>query len=293
MLWFTLATCSALLSAVSAVLQKRILRTLDAVEFSFSVSLTVVVLSSFIPFTTDLTAITPNAMAIIVGKSILGASAFLLVMMSLRNGPISSALPLLGLTPAATALVSFLITGEGIRPLEWAGIGLMFTGAAMLDIGPGNLFLTPLKTILATKQYYYALGAVALFAFSSVFDKILVSGLHIKPLSVLFYQHVIYTVLFFSVLVLRRYPYARTVRKAGEQWKFIAAVAVLTLAYRFTQLEATVLAPVALVLAVKRTSILYASFFGGKMFSEERLKHKLIAAALIVAAGFMILRNVG
>lgn len=293
MLWFILATCSALLSAVSAVLQKRILRTLDAVEFSFSVSLTIVVLSSFIPITTDLTSVAPNALAIIVGKSILGASAFLLVMMSLRNGPISSALPLLGLTPAATALISYLITGEGIRPLEWAGIGLMFTGAVLLDKGPGNVFMTPWKTILASKQYYYALGAVALFAFSSVFDKILVSGLHIKPLSVLFYQHLIYTILFFSVLVLRRYPYTHTMRRSAGEWKLIAAVAVLTLAYRFTQLEATVLAPVALVLAVKRSSILYASFFGGKMFSEERLKHKLIAAALIVAAGFMIMRNVG
>lgn len=73
----------------------------------------------------------------------------------------------------------------------------------------------------------------------------------------------------------------------------IITVAVLTLAYRFTQLEATKLAPVALVLAVKRTSILYASLFGGKLFSEERLTIKLIGALLIVSAGFIILRNVG
>ena len=74
---------------------------------------------------------------------------------------------------------------------------------------------------------------------------------------------------------------------------FIVTVAFLTIAYRFTQLEATKVAPVALVLAVKRTSILYASFFGGKLFSEERLAQKLIGGALIVGAGFIILRNVG
>jgi hypothetical protein len=32
---------------------------------------------------------------------------------------------------------------------------------------------------------------------------------------------------------------------------------------------------------------------GGKMFNEKRLAPKLIAAACIIAAGFMILRNVG
>lgn len=73
----------------------------------------------------------------------------------------------------------------------------------------------------------------------------------------------------------------------------LLTVALVTLAYRFTQLEATKFAPVALVLAIKRTSILYASFFGGKIFSEERLAQKLLGAALIVAAGFIILRNVG
>ena len=68
-------------------------------------------------------------------------------------------------------------------------------------------------------------------------------------------------------------------------------MAFLTIAYRFTQLEATKFAPVALVLAVKRTSILYASFFGGKIFSDERLAQKLIGGALIVGAGFIILQK--
>jgi hypothetical protein len=45
-------------------------------------------------------------------------------------------------------------------------------------------------------------------------------------------------------------------------------------------------------LAVKRTSILYASFFGGKLFSDDRLPQKLIGGALIIASGFIILRNV-
>ena len=82
------------------------------------------------------------------------------------------------------------------------------------------------------------------------------------------------------------------IAKAKEQLPLILHVALLTVAYRLSQLEATRDAPVALVLAIKRTSILYATFFGGKMFSEDRLGMKLFGGALIIASGFVILRNV-
>jgi drug/metabolite transporter (DMT)-like permease len=73
----------------------------------------------------------------------------------------------------------------------------------------------------------------------------------------------------------------------------IVFVAVVTIGYRYAQLAATQLAPVALVLAVKRTSVFFASLVGGKLFSEQRLPWKLIGAALIIVAGFLILRAVG
>jgi uncharacterized membrane protein len=120
-----------------------------------------------------------------------------------------------------------------------------------------------------------------------------VSGYKVDPLVVLFYQHIVYCLIFGSLLVFQNLSIQQVIQKGREQMPFIVVVALLTIAYRFTQLEATKIAPVALVLAIKRTSILYASFFGGKLFSEERLATKLLGAALIVASGFLILRNVG
>ena len=136
-------------------------------------------------------------------------------------------------------------------------------------------------------------GALCLFAVSSVFDKLLVSGYKTDPRIVLFYQHIVYCGMYGSLLFLRKQSFQAALQKGKSQLPFIIIAAFLTLAYRYTQLEATILAPVALVLAVKRTSILYASFFGGKIFSEERLAQKLLGGALIVGAGFIILRNVG
>jgi uncharacterized membrane protein len=293
MFWFTLASCSALLSAAAAIIQKKVLFRLTALEFSFLVSVIILFFSSFIPFSIDITSITPSLFMIIVGKSILGGAAFLFVMMSLEHNQISTALPILGMTPAVTAIAALLILGESLRSWEWLGIGMMMAGTYVLEKHPAQMVFQPLKEALRSKNHYYMYGALGLFAISSVFDKLLVSGYQTDPLVVLFYQHIVYCSMFGILLLIRKQSFQGVAQKGRTQLPFIVTVAFLTIAYRFTQLEATKFAPVALVLAVKRTSILYASFFGGKIFSDERLTQKLIGGALIVGAGFIILRNVG
>ncbi|MCX6122221.1 MAG: EamA family transporter [Ignavibacteriales bacterium] len=293
MFWFALASCSALLSAAAAVIQKKVLFRLTALEFSFFVSVIILIFSLFIPLSMDVTSITPSMFLIIVGKSILGGAAFLFVMMSLEYNQISTALPILGMTPAVTALAALLIIGESLHQWEWLGIGMMMAGTYVLEKRPAQKFFQPFKEMLRLKNHYYMYGALGLFSVSSVFDKLLMSGYKTDPLVVLFYQHIVYCVMFGSLLFIRKQSFQAAVQKGALQLPFIVAVAFLTIAYRFTQLEATKFAPVALVLAVKRTSILYASFYGGKIFSEERLAQKLIGGALIVGAGFIILRNVG
>jgi uncharacterized membrane protein len=292
MVWFMWALCSALLSAVSAVLQKKILFRFPALEFSFSVSLCIALFSFVIPFSTDVISLPLSTMVIIIGKSILGASAFLLVMLSLEHNQISSALPLLGVTPAAAAIVSFVVLGEGLMPMEWIGVGLMIAGAYLMEGNASHNLFTPIDSMIRSKHYYYIYGAVGLFALSSVVDKLLVGGMKVDPFAVLFYQHFVYVLFFFVMLSIRRIPLIDVLHRSADLVPLILIVAVFTIAYRFTQLEAMKLAPVALVLAVKRTSIIFASFFGGKLFSDERLGMKLLGAVLIVAAGFIILRNV-
>ena len=293
MFWFALASCSALLSAAAAVLQKKILFRLNALEFSFLVSVAILIFSLFIPFSMDVTSVTPSLLMIIVGKSILGGAAFLMVMMSLEHNQISTALPILGMTPAVTALAALLILGESLQSWEWLGIAMMMAGTYILEKRPAQKIFQPFKEVLRSKNYYFMYGALCLFAVSSVFDKLLVSGYKTDPRIVLFYQHIVYCGMYGSLLFLRKQSFQAALQKGKSQLPFIIIAAFLTLAYRYTQLEATIVAPVALVLAVKRTSILYASFFGGKIFSEERLAQKLLGGALIVGAGFIILRNVG
>jgi drug/metabolite transporter (DMT)-like permease len=289
-MWLLSASSSALLSAAAAIVQKKILFRLNALEFSFLVSAIILIFSSFVPLTVDVTSIPISTILIIIGKSLLGGCAFLLVMMSLKHNQISNALPLLGLTPGVTAVVALLLLGDSLQGWEWAGLGLMTLGTFILEVQSPRWSLRSLKTSLLTKSHYYIFGALALFAVSSVADKLLVSNYKISPLVVLFYQHLVYCFVFASLLLLQKCSLREVISKGKEPFQLIVAVAVLTIAYRFAQLEATKDAPVALVLAVKRTSILYASFLGGKIFAEEQLVRRLAGATLIVVAGFFILR---
>ena len=291
--WILLATISALLSAAAAVIQKKVLLRAGALQFSFLLSILILIATLFVPFSVDVTLIPGRQLLMILGKSVLGAAAFLLVMYSLKHNQISDALPLLGLTPAATALLALGILGESLRGWEWIGILLMIAGTYILEKKPSQRFFDPFKSLLLSKQHTYIFGAVLLFALSSVVDKALVSNYNIDPLVVLFYQHITYAVVLGCALFAAGSGLHDLIPQERSELILIVTVALLTVAYRLTQLDATKLAPVALVLALKRTSILYASFFGGRLFRDERLGWRLAGAFLIVASGFIILRNVG
>jgi drug/metabolite transporter (DMT)-like permease len=72
---------------------------------------------------------------------------------------------------------------------------------------------------------------------------------------------------------------------------WIALISILTIGYRFSQVWAVSLASVALVLAVKRTSVLWATIIGGKIFKDTNLLKKVIAVIFILIGAILILRD--
>lgn len=283
--WLALAFISALLSAAAAVTQKRILFKIDALTFSFLLSVVIMIVSFGAFFVVDVTAVSGTMLLILVIKGIINAFAFVLVMMMLERADISGTLPLLALTPGVTAILAFVVIGETIPPIEVFGLTLTIGGVLLLERKPTGLG--------SLKAQWYIWTALLLFAISAVMDKILVSGYKTSPIVVLFYQHVVFLFVYAIMFYWKKHSVRRILAKEYvPALLLIGAVAVFTLGYRFTQLEAVKTGNVAMVLAVKRTSVFYASLVGGKMFREKHLAIRLAGAAIIIAAGFIILRNV-
>jgi uncharacterized membrane protein len=74
-------------------------------------------------------------------------------------------------------------------------------------------------------------------------------------------------------------------------WFWIILIAVLTAGYRYTQIKAIKIAPVSLVISVKRISVFIAVVIGGKLFNEKNLFRKALATAIMVAGAIMIMEE--
>jgi drug/metabolite transporter (DMT)-like permease len=292
MTWFLIALLSSFLSAFAAISQKKVLFNLNPVQFSFYLSIANLVLSIPFFFFIDYNTINASNLSVLFVKSIIGVAAFLCVMTALKNLQISNALPLLALTPGFVAVFAFLFLGEALKLYEVLGLISLIAGTYILESKNLKEILFPLNVFLKSRYHQYILVALLLFTASSVMDKLLVAKMSLTPISFTAFQHV-----FFALLLLIIYFAFRNklknrspqIDKTEVLW--IVSISVLTIGYRYTQIVSISLASVALTLAVKRTSVLWATIIGGKIFKDTNLLKKTIAVLFILLGAILILRD--
>lgn len=289
MLWFVFALSSAVLSAAAAVTQKKVLFRLDALDFSVRLAQLTLLLSLPLFFFIDVAAIPPVALAVLFGKTLLGALAFLCVMQAIKTHELSAALPLMVLTPGLVALTAFLALGEALSAVELAGMALLLVGTYLLEMRGGAPLLRPFTVFFTSRKHLPIVAALLLFTATAVLDRYLLTDLALRPLPMLAFQN-LFLALHLTVIaaVLRRpaLPWLRG--SAVAHPLLILLVGICTLGYRFAQIEAVALAPVALVLAVKRVSVFLAAMFGGSLFGEQDLGRKAVAILLLLAGATCI-----
>ncbi len=298
--WISLAVISALLSAAAAILQKKVLFEMDPLEFTLINSLFALVLS--VPFflMINYQALKTDSLAVLLFKSILNGFAFLYVMKSLKSMELSGALPLLAITPGFVAIFAFIFLGEKLGGLEAAGLVCLLAGTYILEMQvKEKKLLEPFKVFISSKKHHYILTALALFTVSAVLDKYLLKQHKLPVNAFLAFQHLFFALLFLSVYYFREILKSRRGGKADNSLfdhrltrkllLFCFLIAIITVGYRYTQIESTRLAAsVALVLAIKRLSVLFATIIGGKIFNESNLLKKAVATAIIVAGVFLL-----
>lgn len=290
--WFILAFISALFSAASAVSEKKVLFSLNALDFSLIVSVVTLVLTLPFFFSVQLSQITPISFAVLFLKTLLSAGAFLCVMLSIKNLEISEALPLLALSPGLVAIAGAVFINDVLSKNEWLGIFTMLIGAYILELKKGNSnLLYPFKSIFNFSKYSYVFIALMLFTITSLLDRVLLKEYKFPPITFMVFQQLFYTLIFSVIVVVkRRNIFANAKSYSKKVIYLIMAISFFTVIYRYTQIEATKLAPVAMVLSVKRLSVLIAVIAGGKLFNEDNLSRR-IAAVLLIITGAIILAN--
>ena len=288
-MWQILAFTSALFSAFAAVTEKKALIKSDPLVFSLILSaITFMFTIPFIIFT-EIEQIAPFTIVILLGKSVLGAFAFLLVMNGLKRLEISSSLPLLVLTPGIVAVFAFLFLNESLSRLDISGMILLLIGTYVLQLKKKNSLLDPFLFAQQNKAYLFIIGAILLFTTTSILDKALLSTYKLQPEAFLPLQQLFYTIVFVFIFLFQRKKADVLKLQFQDSWKWILLVAVFAVIYRYSHILAVKEGPVALVLSIKRTSVFFATIIGGQIFQEHNLLRKSIAVLMMVAGSIFVL----
>ncbi len=289
-MFYLYAIFSAIFSAAAAILQKVVLRKIDAVTFSFSLSffgaLAVLGYASVYGFP----SLELDEIIILIVKTLLGAAAFLNVMLAIEKFELSSVLPVLAFTPALVALTAFLALGENLTPAEILGMLLMLVGLYVLEIKGGNLF-KPVKELFITSSSKHIVYAMLLFTVTSVMDKLLIGHYRIPPLDFIIMQQIIALPVFALFFLVFGKSRKRSLKNASEIWLVILLIAAITLLYRFLYVESLKYGAVALALTLKRLSVFFAVAASSKLLNEKNIGRKIIATTFILVGGYFIFQG--
>lgn len=289
--WYWLALISAMLSAFAAIMQKKVLGSISALRFTVIVSIFIVLFSTLLLNKLDLASASAASLLILFFKSIINATAFICIMYSLKHLEISRALPLLASSPMVVAILAFIFLGESLTLIEVTGMLLIVCGTYILELKKNEKITDPFRVFIDSKYHRIILLALLLMSVSAVIDKLLLGKYKLPPVTFLIIQNYFFLIIFIIYWLIYKLRNNEVKLFSGIQKNaliIIIIIAIVTIGYRWTQIESTKLAPVGLVISLKRLSVLFAVIIGAKLFKEENYLRKVIATTLIVAGALMI-----
>lgn len=196
-----------------------------------------------------------------------------------QHGELGLAYPLMrGTAPLLVALSSMLLLGEALALQGWMGVALVCCGVLSLGAGAGK--------VQHRKAVVFALSNAVLIAAYTVVDAqgARASG-HVAQ----------YVALLFA---LDGWPFALMVfwRRQGQVWGYVhqrwpvaLGGAVASMGSYAIALWAMTVAPVAVVAALRETSVLFAAILGAWLL-KEAWTHSRLLGTLAIVTGVVLLR---
>ena len=189
-----------------------------------------------------------------------------------RYGDLGLAYPLMrGTAPVLVALSSLVLLDEALTPLAW--LGVLCVSCGLLLLGAGGAMLAQKKAVV------FALCNAVLIAIYTVVDA---KGARLSG-HVLQYAALLFALdgwpFAFLVLWQRKgavMPYVR------GRWRLAAGGAAASLASYSIALWAMTVAPVALIAALRETSVLFAAILGAWLLKEPWTRPRVLGTLSIV-----------
>ncbi len=214
----------------------------------------------------------------LVASTLIHYGYYALLFQAYRVGDLSQVYPISrGLAPALVAISTYLIIGETLTPLGWAGLAAISGGIGLLAMQRGAANADPRAVRIAI-----ALGMT--IAAYSVADGIGVRYSH-APTGYMGWLFLFEAPVFFAIFWRRRHNAVAFDRKAFAIGLLGGLCSVI--AYGVV-LYAKTIAPIGAVSAVRESSVIIAALIGVVLFGERPWRGRVVAA-IVVAAGVICL----
>lgn len=284
-MWAIYTTFSALCASVSSILQKESLKHIHALQLLVTVYSFIGVLSlGLIPFV-NFNLNLKNASLIVI-SSLFVAIASLYIIKAFRHMEVSVVAPFFNLGTIFSAILAVIVFREVITAVDGLGIILLFLGGYILELKSKNL-LQPFREIKKSKHIHLLILGILLYSSAFIFDKYVIES--IGSISYLFYHN--YVILAFYLFVAGFFYKGLKEVKVSikkEKW-LIVLLSIVLFAENLALYAALKSGEVSLVVPLYRTWTLWAVIFGGRLFHENHLKKRALAALLMIFGAALIL----
>lgn len=284
-MWAIFTLSSAFAASLSSIIQKETLKHIHSLQLLVTAYAFMSVLSlGLIPFVTF--HISLLSIALIIISSLFVALASLYTVKAFRHMPVSVVAPFFNIGTVFSAFLAVIIFQEKLSLFDAAGIVLLILGGYILEL-KGNNLLQPFRDIKKSKYIHLLILGVLLYSSSFLFDKFVIES--IGSVSYFFYH--VYTVfiiyLFIAVFFYKGLKEIKVSIKK-EKW-LIGLLSAVIIVENLAFYEALRISKVSLVIPLYRTWTLWAVIFGGRLFHENHLRKRAVAAILMIVGAALIL----
>ncbi|GJL50301.1 MAG: hypothetical protein NPIRA01_15280 [Nitrospirales bacterium] len=280
MLWLSFALLAALSESLKDLFSKQGLHytqphvaALAASAFAFPILL------CFFFLTSELPVIGPRYWEALLFGGILNVLAFIQFMRALQASDLSLTIPFITFTPIFLLFTSPWIVGEFPGFLGFLGILLIVGGSYILSIQDARMsLLDPFLAMLKESGPRRMLSVAAIYSLTSNFDKIGVQ--HSSPIFWSLSINVFMVVSLFSIFLIIRTP--KIDHDQPCKISILMFIGLFSAATLIAHNMALSLASVPSVIAIKRTSALFAILWAFLVLREANIRQRFIGATLMV-----------
>ena len=215
---------------------------------------------------------------LIVAKSVIVGTSWVLTYCALRTLPITIATPIRASAPALVFIVAFFVYGE--RPTAAQGLGMFLVFAGYMVFGWAGKHEG--IDFLRSKAIYFALGGMCMSAVSSLWDKFILQKCAIPVETVQFHFQIGLVVMYASLFAIHRM--ARFTRDRFE-WRWsIPLTGIILVGADWLYFHGLAIPGVSISAGslLRRFSVVITFVLGALYFREHNLRRKGIALAAIL-----------